>query len=130
MRFPDASGTMTPGGVGSDLGVSSHLRKTVDRKNSTTIVMNLLVDAVLPPFVDREAGTVDIDRILAEAVPIAELVGLFVAIALVPFVLVVLLAGSSPVGMVLAVVMQFVLAVGAGIVLLYTISGGIQLADK
>lgn len=61
---------------------------------------------------------------------IAKLVGLFVAIALVPFVLVVLLAGSSPVGMVLAVVMQFVLAVGAGIVLLYTISGGIQLADK
>lgn len=83
-----------------------------------------------PPFVDRETGTVDTDQILAEAVPIAKLIGLFAAIALVPLIIVVLLAGNSLFGMILAVVAQFILAVGAGIVLLYTISRGIQLADE
>lgn len=83
-----------------------------------------------PPFVDRETGTVNTDQILAEAVPLAKLIGLFVALALVPLILVVLLAGNSLVGMILAVVAQFILAVGAGIVLLYIISRGIHLADE
>lgn len=83
-----------------------------------------------PPFVDRETGTVDIDQILTEVVPLAKLIGLFVALALVPLVLVVLLAGNSLAGMILAVVAQFILTVGAGIVLLYVISRGIHLAEE
>lgn len=83
-----------------------------------------------PPFVDRETGTVDIDQILAKVVPLAKLIGLFVALALVPLVLVVLLAGNSLAGMILAVVAQFILTVGAGIVLLYVISRGIHLAEE
>ena len=83
-----------------------------------------------PPFVDRATGTVDTDQILAEAVPLAKLIGVFVALALVPLILVILLAGNSLVGMLLAVVAQFILAIGAGIVLLYIIARGIHLADK
>lgn len=47
------------------------------------------------PFVDRATGALDTDQILAEAIPIAKLIGLFVAIALVPLAIVFLLGGSG-----------------------------------
>ena len=82
------------------------------------------------PFVDRETGAVDIGQIVAEARPIATLVALFVAIALVPLALVFLLGVTSTLGVVLSVLAQFVLAVGAAVVLLYVIARAIQLADE
>lgn len=82
------------------------------------------------PFVDPETETVDTDQIFVEAIPLAKLIGLFVAIAVVPLTAVVLIGSGSPFGLILAVVAQFVLAIGAGIVLLYIIARGIQLADE
>lgn len=81
------------------------------------------------PFIDQETGTIDTNQILAEAIPLAKLIGLFVAIALVPFGLVFLALGNSIVGALLAAVAQFVLAVGTGIVLMYVIARGIYLSD-
>jgi len=80
------------------------------------------------PFVDTD-GTIDTDQVLAEAVPLARLIGLFVAVALVPFALVFLALGNSILGTVLVVAAQFVLAVGTGIVLMYVIARGTQLAE-
>lgn len=82
------------------------------------------------PFVDRETGAVDTGQIVAEARPIATLVALFVAVALVPLALVFLLGGTSTFGVVLTVLAQFVLAVGAAVVLLYVVTRAIQLADE
>ncbi|WP_193570607.1 hypothetical protein [Halorubellus sp. JP-L1] len=79
------------------------------------------------PFVDRRDDTLDTDQILLEAVRLAKLVGLFVAIAVVPFVFALLL-GPSGIGFVFGVVGQFVLAVGTGIVLMYVIARAIAIA--
>lgn len=81
------------------------------------------------PFVDRESATVDTDQILAEAIPIAMLIGLFLGIALIPLALVFLLGGGSLFGVLLVIVAQFILAVGASIVLMYVIVRALQLAD-
>lgn len=40
-----------------------------------------------PPFIDPETNELDLEQIRAEAVPVAALVLLFAAVALVPFVL-------------------------------------------
>lgn len=72
------------------------------------------------PFVDR-SGSLDTDRILAEALPIASLIALFSGIALVPFLLVALLGPTGPLGVLFTVVAQFVLAVGTGVVLLHVL---------
>jgi hypothetical protein len=65
-----------------------------------------------------------------EAIPLAKLIGVFVAIALVPFAMVFLLGGRSTAGMLFALAGQFVLAVGSGIVLMYVISRAIQLSGE
>ena len=82
-----------------------------------------------PPFVDPATGELDTDQILAEAVPLGKLIGVFVAISLVPFALVFLALGSG-VGAISAVIAQFILAVGAGIVLMYVIARGMQLSSE
>ena len=82
------------------------------------------------PFIDRETGQIDTDRVLVEAIPIAKLIGLFVAIALVPLLVVFVLVGNSAIGMLFILVAQFVLAVGAGVVLLYIITRAIRLANE
>ena len=80
------------------------------------------------PFFDSETGTLDTAKILAEAIPLAKLVGLFVAVSLVPFALAVASLGTgSLVGSAFVLVGQFVLAVGAGIVLLYVLVRSRQL---
>lgn len=81
-------------------------------------------------FVDQETGELDTDQILTEAIPIAKLIALFVAISIIP--LRILLAVGLPplVETILALLAQFVLAVGTGMVLLYTISRAIQLANE
>lgn len=82
----------------------------------------------MPPFVDPETGSIDTDQVLAEAIPLGSLVGLVAAVALVPFVLA--FAADDLVGMAFALIGQFVLAVGAGVVLIYVVSRGIQLAGE
>ncbi|MFC6872995.1 hypothetical protein [Halobellus marinus] len=82
-----------------------------------------------PPFIDPVTGELDTSQIRAEAFPLAGLIVLFGALALLPFVLGFLAGGSFVIGAFLTVVGQFILAVGAGIVLMYVIARGIQLAD-
>ena len=82
------------------------------------------------PFVDRRTGSIDTGQVLAEAMPLAKLVGLVAAVALIPFLLVFFIGGHSVIGAIFAVVGQFVLAVGSGLVLMYVAARAIQLADE
>lgn len=79
------------------------------------------------PFVDLDGGRLDYDQIRAEATPLAALVALVGGIALVPFLLAIVAGGGLRV--LFTIVSQFVLAVGGGIVLMYVVARGIQLAD-
>lgn len=87
----------------------------------------------MPPsrlFVDPETGELDTDQILTEAIPLAKLLALAVAAALIPFVLGLAVIETGVlvvIGELFILVAQFVLAVGTGIVLLYIISRAIQL---
>jgi hypothetical protein len=81
-----------------------------------------------PPFIDPTDRTLDIGQILYEAIPIAALVALFAGLALVPFALVFVFAGNSALGLLLGALGQFILAVGAGVVLLYLLVRADQLA--
>lgn len=81
-----------------------------------------------PPFIDHEKGSLDTDQIRAEAFPLAGLVALVAGVALIPYVFVLLFAGNSAIGILFTVIAQLVLAVGTGIVLMYVIARGIQLA--
>lgn len=80
------------------------------------------------PFVDSGTGTLDTGQIFAEAVPLAKLVGVVVAVALVPFAFVLAVGGHSPLGLLFTFVAQFVLAVGSGVVLVYVVARGVALA--
>ncbi|WP_415379823.1 hypothetical protein [Halosimplex sp. TS25] len=82
------------------------------------------------PFIDPTTGDPDTDRILSEAVPLAKLIGVFVALSLVPFALAFVAFGHSILGAILTLVGQFVLAVGTGVVLLYVVARGIQLSGE
>ena len=81
-------------------------------------------------FIDQETGEIDTNRILAEAIPIAKLIGVFVAIALIPLAIVFVFVGNSLVGLLFTVAAQFILTIGAAIVLLYIISRAIHLANE
>jgi hypothetical protein len=81
------------------------------------------------PFVAPD-GTIETERVLAEAVPLARLIGLVVVAALPPYAVVFLFAGDSLLGQLLAVVGQFVLAVGAGVVLIHAVTRAIRLAGE
>lgn len=85
---------------------------------------------VPPPFVDQETGRIDRNQILVEAIPLAELVGVIAAVALVPFAFVVLLGDRSGLGAIFMLATQFILTVGAGIVLIYSIARAIQLTNE
>jgi hypothetical protein len=79
-----------------------------------------------PPFLDQEAGELDMSQIWTEAIPLAGLVALFGGLALVPF-LVALLLGGNGFAFLFTLLAQFVLAVGAGIVLMYVVARGVAL---
>jgi hypothetical protein len=79
-----------------------------------------------PPFVDPESRELDTGQIIDEALPLAALVLLFGGLSLLPFLLGVMLAGSG--GFLFTILAQFVLAVGAGVVLIYAVARGTQLA--
>lgn len=80
-----------------------------------------------PPFVEPGTLALDFDALRREAIPITALVALFGGLALVPFA--VGLALGGPLALLSAVVGQFVLAVGAAMLLLYVVTRGIQLAN-
>lgn len=80
-----------------------------------------------PPFVDRGTGELDTEQLIAEAVPLAKLVGLVGVVVLIP--LTPLLFGiRSGGGLVFTLVAWSVLAVGSGLVLMYVVARGTQLA--
>jgi hypothetical protein len=85
------------------------------------------------PFVDPDTGRIDTDQLLAEALPVAKLVAIVVAVALVPFLVGTLLnvglGLTPPVGALFVFLAQFVLAVGTGVVLLYVVARGTALAE-
>ncbi len=81
------------------------------------------------PFFDPETEEVDVDWILEEAVPIAKLVLLFGAVVALSFLLASIFGGSG-ISLLLAVVGQFVAAVGTGVVLLYVIVRARQVSDE
>jgi hypothetical protein len=79
-----------------------------------------------PPFTDPETGSLDYDRVVTEAVPIAKLVALFAVVALVPFALSVFPGGTT----IAVLLSQFVLAVGTGVTLLYVIVRAMQISEE
>lgn len=82
------------------------------------------------PFFDRETGAYDFDRLLAEAVPIAKLVVLVGAVALVPLALLFALGPGTPLAILLTAFAQFVLVVGAALVLLHVVYRALALASR
>ena len=81
------------------------------------------------PFIAPD-GTVDTDRVLAEAVPLARLIGLVVALAVPPFAVVYLFAGGTLLGRLLTLLGQFVLVVGTGVVLMHVVARALRLAEE
>jgi hypothetical protein len=79
-----------------------------------------------PPFVEPGTLSLDIDALRREAIPITALVALFGGLAHLPFA--VGAAVGGPLAVLAFVGGQFVLAVGAAMVLLYVVTRGIQLA--
>jgi uncharacterized membrane protein len=82
-----------------------------------------------PPFIDRETGSLNINQLKAEALPLAGLIALIAGLALIPLFFAFLFGGSSGFGLIFTVAGQFILAVGTAIVLIYVVARGIQLAD-
>ena len=82
-----------------------------------------------PPFIDQGSGELDLGQLRTEIFPLAGLIVLFGGLALLAFLLTLLVAGNALLAGVFTVVSQFIVAVGTGIVLMYVIARGIQLAD-
>ena len=81
-----------------------------------------------PPFINPERGTLNTAQIRTEAYPLAGLVMLFGALALIPFVLS-LFVRVSALSTLFTIIALFVLAIGTGLVLIYVVARGTQLAD-
>jgi hypothetical protein len=81
------------------------------------------------PFVDPATGELEPNQIMAEVIPLAKLIGVFVGGAVLPYAFASFGSESSVLGAVLALVGEFILAVGAGVVLIYVIASGIRLAE-
>ncbi|RLM95843.1 hypothetical protein [Haloarcula sp. Atlit-7R] len=72
----------------------------------------------------------DTAQILSEAVPLAKLIGVFVAGSLPLYAIAFFGAENSALGALLALLGDFIVAVGAGVVLMYVIARGIRLAGE
>jgi hypothetical protein len=82
------------------------------------------------PFIDPATGEINTAQIISEAVPLGKLIGVFVAGSLPPYAVAFFGAENSALGALLALLGDFILAVGAGVVLMYVIVRGIQLAGE
>ncbi len=80
------------------------------------------------PFFDSSSGELDTEQVLYEARPLAELIGAIGVVALIPALFQFLLSGIF--AFMFAIVTQFVLAVGAGLVLMYVITRSNQLMKE
>lgn len=83
-----------------------------------------------PPFIDVESGELDLGQIWDEAFRLAGLVILFGAAAFLVFLLTIMVGETSPIALFLTVFVQFILAIGIGVVLIYIVARGIQLAEE
>lgn len=81
------------------------------------------------PFIDPGDGSLDVQQILVEAIPLAKLIALFGVIGFVPFAIASLL-GPSGFGMIFSIAAQFAFAVGAGIVAIHVVTRGMQLSRE
>ncbi len=81
------------------------------------------------PFIDSRDGTVDLIQVLEEAIPLAKLIGSFVLVAFVPYAIGFLLAPSG-LAIPFTVIGQFVIAVGAGVVLIYCVARGTTIVEE
>ena len=82
------------------------------------------------PCVEPVTAELAYAQILAEAIPLGKLIGFIVGVSLVPFGLMFLLSGGSRLGLVFALFGQFILAVGAGLVLMYVIARASALSGE
>jgi hypothetical protein len=80
------------------------------------------------PFIDPVSSELELRQIFRESVPLLELVVLFGGLALLPFLVALLVAGNSPLGLLLTLLSQLILAVGTGVVLIYVVARGVQLS--
>jgi hypothetical protein len=87
-------------------------------------------DSSQPPFIDLDSRELDLGQIWTEAAPLMGLIILFGLISVIPFLFSLLVGGNGGLAFLFVLLAQFVLAVGAGIVLLYVIARGIQLAGE
>lgn len=78
------------------------------------------------PFIDPVSSELELRQIFRESVPLLELVVLFGGLALLPFLVALLVAGNSPLGLLLTLLSQLILAVGTGVVLIYVVARGVQ----
>lgn len=83
-----------------------------------------------PPFVDPASRELDLDQIWREALPLIGLIVLFGLLSVIPFLFSLLLGGTGGPALLFVLLAQFVLAVGTGVVLMYVIARGIQLAGE
>ena len=80
------------------------------------------------PFIDPVSSELELRQIFRESVPLLALVVLFGGLALLPFLVALLVAGNSPLGLLLTLLSQLILAVGTGVVLIYVVARGVQLS--
>jgi hypothetical protein len=87
------------------------------------------------PFYQPGSSSLDGDQLLEEAIPLAKLVLVVGAVAVIPILLQMMFVealGLLPVSLqwLFAVLTQFVLAVGAGLILLYVVARAIQVEQE
>jgi len=82
------------------------------------------------PFIDPATGGINTAQMISEAVPLGKLISVFVAGSLPLYALAFFGAENSALGALLALLGDFIIAVGAGVVLIYVIARGIRLASE
>ncbi|WP_159898888.1 hypothetical protein [Salinirussus salinus] len=78
------------------------------------------------PFIDPVSGELDLRQILRESLPVLALVVLFGGLALLVFLVALFVGGLA--GVLSTLLSQLILAVGAGVVLVYAVARGVQLS--
>ncbi len=86
------------------------------------------------PFIESDSGELDTGQIIKEAIPLARLIGAIVLVALVPLLFRAvfgdLLGLTVGLDFVYVLASQFIIAVGSGIVLIYSIVRANQILDE
>lgn len=86
------------------------------------------------PFFEPPSGELDTEQIFDEALPLGKLIGAIGVIALIPVLLRILLLdliGITPViEVIFTLAVQFILAIGTGLVLIYVIMRSNQLINQ